>query len=1132
MQMETRGFKIILYSLLLVALVRESYQVAGPTQSSDNSTSFVSVVSLLPDTLILNTQTSVTVKLNSTSCSALGTTEDVGAVQPKLQLKNAVADEDVVFLGRLAKDCDAVVFNVATSALHAGSYPVEVTLWDDYPLPHNAPQVLHIQDPPQVFLASSPWLHQADNLDMHIVVPVQISSAAPLPVSVSLRAAEASAIELVNTTLTWSPNDDEPKNFTARLLNIPTSRQIHLTLTKPKNALIRSDSADATLDVDNLPVPVFQFEINKAVYRGDPVHIRLLVDGSSSSNDSLLGYRTNVLLTGYDAGQPTLRVVNALTKTGVLHISSQQTSLPTLNFSINWNLVPFDAEYQVSLKLTPIRNAQVQNQADDVALFVYGVERGMCPPGTSLAANNTNASSLSFASDAPLQDLRLEVCCDENNESAPYNISLFPSFTPKTPSYKAMVPYGKHSVALAFTSSRPGDLVTITSCTNRTSRFAITKSQKSSIVDLGNNTRSCTISIAVLTPVNGSAAAAGGSAVAAAFSSAAGNVTSTNKRIRQVVVAEEVNGTEYRSLATYKVHVAPLVNPELLKLRAISLVNDTTILVLCGSPSLPAKFTAPAPEPADEADSSDDGGDGEGGGPPMQQVVPIIIRTPYTLDTCVPEACMFANVSDAQPPMQMVPEAEHPYAPEVEYVTNGTLSLDVSTDAISSRGYFKVPITLKANDNVTSETYTLVLLTTPLRAPAPANAMEMEGYLQTTCSSDSSIRSGKAISSEATTTTAVTSTTQAQALRAYALSSRNSSFPTPPAANPNCTICPNGSYSSRPNAAVCQLCPPGQYATLLPWPAPLPTSCTACKPGTYTFSWGSASCRPCFPGTYTANTSSIYCSICPDNFTNSMQGSSRCNIPLTNIRTLYNSTYADVVSFGVVVNGTRFDQLVNQTGINASSVTIISLLIRTDVATFFGVAMDAVVVTGSQYLSRRALLVNVSATVPYQPDMGVATDTKQLSADDLVQQLNQDPDGVFMRTTKMTGAQVSVTGLQKRRVRLHHNRHHVLLHAILWPVLFGMLLVCGGSCWACRRCRRVGYRRPCRFFSDSLCCFRWLRSSPSSPQGSDRSELELRELTMGSISPPPRQRAKQFITDSSQFDRFQDYPDTSSRYNP
>lgn len=97
-----------------------------------------------------------------------------------------------------------------------------------------------------------------------------------------------------------------------------------------------------------------------------------------------------------------------------------------------------------------------------------------------------------------------------------------------------------------------------------------------------------------------------------------------------------------------------------------------------------------------------------------------------------------------------------------------------------------------------------------------------------------------------------------------------------------------------------------------------------------------------------------------------------------------------------------------QVGVNASSRNILEQLIRSDTAAAFNITSRDVNVTGISQITRRVLLVNVTATLGVdlptnssQTDIEAELAVKNLSADDAIDMLASQPDRFLGRTTKV-----------------------------------------------------------------------------------------------------------------------------------
>ena len=98
---------------------------------------------------------------------------------------------------------------------------------------------------------------------------------------------------------------------------------------------------------------------------------------------------------------------------------------------------------------------------------------------------------------------------------------------------------------------------------------------------------------------------------------------------------------------------------------------------------------------------------------------------------------------------------------------------------------------------------------------------------------------------------------------------------------------------------------------------------------------------------------------------------------------------------------------------NASSQLILERLVRSDTATAFNITSRDVNVTNIAQISRRILLVNVSATLGVNlptnssnDDVAAELAVKNLSADEAIDLMAFHPDRFWVRTTK-----VSISGL-------------------------------------------------------------------------------------------------------------------------
>ncbi|KAK9917087.1 hypothetical protein WJX75_000778 [Coccomyxa subellipsoidea] len=252
------------------------------------------------------------------------------------------------------------------------------------------------------------------------------------------------------------------------------------------------------------------------------------------------------------------------------------------------------------------------------------------------------------------------------------------------------------------------------------------------------------------------------------------------------------------------------------------------------------------------------------------------------------------------------------------------------------------------------------------------------------------------------------------------------------------------------------------------WPVPPSRQpcpeCAPCANGTYAYSWGSTHCNHCIIGTFAPRMGSKLCVMCPTNTTNLEDGSYDCPVAVLPGGSLA-ARYAVIVSFGVYLNGTSLDDIAHKVGVNASSVAILEHLIRSDTASAFNISVGDVNVTGISQVSRRVLYVNVTATlgVDVPPnasadDIKTALEVTNLSADDPIAMLAQNPDKFFGRTTKALDVTAEPDGVPPQRREFRPRRGRSAL-AAAWPALAGVCLaVLLGGCAAINILRRRSKR--------------------------------------------------------------------------
>jgi hypothetical protein len=232
----------------------------------------------------------------------------------------------------------------------------------------------------------------------------------------------------------------------------------------------------------------------------------------------------------------------------------------------------------------------------------------------------------------------------------------------------------------------------------------------------------------------------------------------------------------------------------------------------------------------------------------------------------------------------------------------------------------EMPIILAADEGRSSKTYTLLLYSNASAAAAVRDlVLPQEAAAAASAAAATSAPAAAPANSSAGTDAGRSSNSSrsqaaadAAALSAAYFAGRPAEWPRSPAQSEQCSVCPNGTYSTRTDALECkvgrgwlacvgasccagacgsaplvastharrhdthgpsaacwpltprahtrthtQVCPPGKYAA-----SPFSTGCLYCPPGSFSYYWGAPTCRPCLPGTFAADAGSLFCDIC------------------------------------------------------------------------------------------------------------------------------------------------------------------------------------------------------------------------------------------------------------------------------
>jgi hypothetical protein len=118
---------------------------------------------------------------------------------------------------------------------------------------------------------------------------------------------------------------------------------------------------------------------NAVAYPGDDPKVVVRLAGGKLSAPAALRYKLLLQTPTPEAA----RFLPAAAMAGVLQFrpGEEQRQVPV---PVAWQRVPPEAQLRVGMKLEGVHNAAAAPQAGDVALHVFGVAQGTCPPGAAL----------------------------------------------------------------------------------------------------------------------------------------------------------------------------------------------------------------------------------------------------------------------------------------------------------------------------------------------------------------------------------------------------------------------------------------------------------------------------------------------------------------------------------------------------------------------------------------------------------------------------------------------------------------------------------------------------------------------------------------------------------------------------
>jgi hypothetical protein len=339
-----------------------------------------------------------------------------------------------------------------------------------------------------------------------------------------------------------------------------------------------------------------------------------------------------------------------LSISGTVWLQPGQAALPELQLPVDWRRVPYEAEYMVGVRLTPLVNGRAAPQGADAAAAVYGAPFGHCPPGAAVrrgapAGGRAGDDGPMYGATAALQELHFAVdglggggggagngsadvgaAGGAANGSTSSALDLDPPFQPLTDRYVALLPHTARAAELIIGSTRDGDTVTVdaSGCDALVSRdyrvmFKKGGSMWRARYALRAQRRPCWLRVHVFTNQTQGGGGSGGGAGSGSSGSGSGSggggrdadadpdalqpqaaavQDAREERLKQAPKQAPKQAVDeagvWRVLyRTYTLRFVPLSPPSSLTLRSISFANATATFVACGVPTRLAHLFEP-----------------------------------------------------------------------------------------------------------------------------------------------------------------------------------------------------------------------------------------------------------------------------------------------------------------------------------------------------------------------------------------------------------------------------------------------------------------------------------------------------------------------------------------------------------
>lgn len=849
----------------------------------------------------------------------------------------------------------------------------------------------------------------------------------------------------------WAPGEVEPRNVEVsglqQLLG-GARRSLIVRITATNNAAIDTVGSSALVSLD-AGLPQFAFRSNAAAFPGDQPRIEILLESGQITRPATLRYRFEPVLDRSSPAQPSY--LRSSGTSGFLHIDGNATAQPghtvsTIAVPIDWNQVREDAQYKLRLQLEGFYASWAAEQGKHVALHVFGVAPGTCPPGSAVkgkaSGSNSNDAGTADSIISPSKKKGVDsftVSTDKNGSKAAVLLDLLPG------GGGLSLLVGENPVSLSSLGSNIGAMVgvgaekAVLCISNSDVRVIPAQLESSTSNNLGDEEEDDAVlvfkvSAGVCPPL----AVDGG----ASFDGTAWELELLpGPNLFNISSSSSVGGVAAATTTSaVQLSIVRLADPSharILSLEARGL--DGGVVVVCGPPSLalgaehsngdveystletkaannagafakdymnslddelsssPAS-SSPASEKKSKVGNSD----------LFKDVVEMVALDAWK--PCVPGGAMSVTVPANTETVSLTPTLLHPKIRDIRVEVNGQ---------VLSRGGDVWADQLADTRNGGGGANGVLGRTSSNQVSSTANSNNNSSAFSMPAAFIMGMQPGFAVDIEVVVVAEddVTSSHYPVTITreyddgggdggggvkySFNKAEQRQDWPASPAESANCDVCPAGWTSTTVNASTCEMCPPGTAAATEGTGACLP-----CGAGTFSLPWGSTHCKHCISGTYAPTEKATICLMCPDGFTTLEDGQAQCNVTLAPATDLQ-VRYAVVVYFSVNLTGSAPEDIVLRSGVSAPAEIIVSNLLRTDTAAAFNISMQDVRVLSVHRVARRILQATVSATLGLdlpgnatEEDITTALEVQKLSADRPIELLSEDPDSFFGRTTK------------------------------------------------------------------------------------------------------------------------------------